>query len=143
MSTRHREFASARAELAENPITFSLDEEVFTVEGVLQAGPLLDLITALPGGLDTDKMAPADAMVAFKVFGEFIEGVVIEPDRERWRAAMRTTTLQTVMDILAWVIEESTGRPLVMSSGSEPSASEPSGPLRSVSLKPVGEPHSA
>lgn len=132
MSTRHREFTSARAEALGDPIMFSLDGEWFTVGGV-ESGPVLDLVAALPAGLDTTEMTPGDATTMLPALAAFVEGIVVDEDRERWHKAMRATSPQTLMQIVAYVIEESTGRPLAGSGESQPSRSPDGAPSSSAS----------
>lgn len=128
MSTRHRDFDAARAEMAREPLTFKFNDVTFTV-GAVGAGALLDLIASMEG-TEVETVA---------AFGRFVLGVVVEEQRDQFREALNAMSFNELDTLARWVIEESIGRPLPTGSPSEPSASEPSEPLPTASLNPVGE----
>lgn len=122
--SRHRDFAAARAE--SEPLTFTLAGHAFTIDRV-PAGPLLDLA-------DQATLTDEKAMAAF---ARFMHALVREEERATLRAALDETDLQTVLEIVQWVIEESTGRPLPTASSSPGEPSQDGAPSRVVSLSPV------
>ena len=123
---RHRDFDASRAENNAEPLTFRLAGYDFVIERV-PAGPLLDLAA---NGDATD----AAAMAAF---ARFLKALVRPADRDQLAAALDDTDLTTVLELVRWVIEESTGRPLDTPLPSPPVASEDGEPSKVVSLSPV------
>lgn len=130
--SRHRDFDAARAEVQSEPLTFRLAGRDFTIERV-PAGPLLDL--AAHAG-DTD----AAAMAAFS---RFLHALVIPSQRDDLVAALADVDLSTLFELVQWVIEEQTGRPLASPSPLPLDASQGGEPSRVVSLSAVGEARSA
>lgn len=137
---RHRDFTAARAEHDAEPITFTLDDAgPFRCVDGIPAGLLLDLVGALPdGAVDAAGKPNADVSLdAFRAFSAFLIGIVVDDDREAFRAALAETTFDTIAEVAAWAMEEISGRPLSPASSSEPSRSRSGPPSRPVSLAPV------
>jgi hypothetical protein len=107
--SRFRDFDAARAERAREPIEFKLGGEMFSATGDMPAGLLLDAAA----GLGSDDPAAQGA-----VFAALFEGIVAPEDHERFGAAVRRVDIETVMELITWIMEEVTGRPLPMSSPS-------------------------
>lgn len=125
---RFRDFDAALAELGD-PLTFKLGGETFTCLPEIPAGPVLKLAR------HADKI---DAE-AFVVFGEFLRCIVIEEQRDALTEALDRVGLGTLLDLIAWLVQESTGRPLEVASSSPELPPGDGQPLRVVSLDPVAE----
>lgn len=124
--SRHRDFDAARAESKLEPLTFRLVGHDFTIDRV-PAGPLLDLAA----------QSDATDAAAMAAFARFLKALVREDQRDALAVALDDTALETVLDLVRWVIEEATGRPLDMPQPSLRDASEAGQPSRVVSLNPV------
>lgn len=131
--SRHRDFDAARAERALEPLTFTLGGQQFTTVPEIPVGPLLDL--ASKAG-DTDAAALA-------AFGAFMRAIVAPGDRDRFEAVLAATGIATMLELVAWVIEETTGGPLPGASSSPEAPSADGEPSRVVSLSPAPETRSA
>lgn len=105
--SRFRDFDAARAERASEPLEFKLGGELFTASGDMPAGLLLDAAASMH-----DPNAQGD------VFQALFNGIVAEEDHERFAAAVRRVDMQTVVDLVEWIMEEVTGRPLPSASPS-------------------------
>lgn len=130
--TRFKDFDAARAEHAREPIEFKLGGEHFVARGEVPAGVVLDAVTA-----------GDDMQTQLALFATLFEAIVADLDAERFALAVRRVDVETVFELVAWIMEEVTGRPLPSAS---PSPVEPSGdgpPSRVVSLSPVAEARSA
>lgn len=125
--SRHRDFDAARAEHQSEPLTFRLAGHDFETVPVIPAGPILDLAA------NADKM-DADAMVAF---ARFLYSIVRADQVDAFTHALDTVDLGTVLELVAWVIEETTGRPLGRHSSLPVEPSTGGEPSRRVSLTPV------
>jgi hypothetical protein len=101
--SRFRDFDAARAEHVRKPLSFRIGGEDFTVDGSLSSGILLDLGKAMVLGDDTLMLQANIALW---------DEVVSEDDKERFATALRRTDMATMIDLVAWIVEESTGRPL-------------------------------
>jgi hypothetical protein len=117
-----KDFDAARAERVREPLEFVLGGETFITAAALPGGLLLDLGRAVTGGDDT---------ASFAIFAEFFEAVIPPEDAERFAAVVRRVELDTIMDLMSWITEESIGRPLSRGSSS-PGRSSPSGPSSKV-----------
>ncbi len=125
---RYRDFDAARAERAGEQIEFKVGGEEFAVDGTLPGGVILELAEA---------MASGDQFAAMGLTAELFKGIVRPEDTDRFAAAVRTVDMMTMLDLLSWIIEEATGRPLPNASPSEPASSEGGSPSRVVSLSPA------
>jgi hypothetical protein len=105
--SRYKDFDAARAERAGEPLTFKLGGEMFTGSGEIPAGLLLDASAAL-----TNEAAAAQA------FQALFEGIVPEEDHERFATAVRRVDMQTVFELVTWIMEEISGRPFGNASSS-------------------------
>lgn len=108
--TRFRDFDAARAERVADPIEFVIGGERFTSTGELPAGVLLDIGRAIAAGND---------FASFALFTEFFDSIVAPADHERFAGVVRSTDIETVLELAGWIIEEATGRPLSSVSSSE------------------------
>ena len=105
--TRHRDFDAARAEHVGDPLTFRLAGRDFTIERI-PAGPLLEL----------SAQSDQEGAAAMAAFARFL-GVLVVPDqRDELRNALDEVELQTVLEIVQWVVGEATARPLARPSSS-------------------------
>lgn len=118
----YRDFDAARAE--HQPLAFRLAGRDFTTVAPIPAGPVLDLGRAQGQGGE----------VAFDVFVAFFEAIIPEDQAGEFAAAIREVGFETMRELLAWIVEEATGRPLPSASSSESSSPENGQPSRRVSL---------
>lgn len=125
---RFRDFDAARAEREQEPLTFRLEGRDFTTPGTVPAGVLLDIGRAVAAG---------NQMAMFTATAEFFEHLVPDDQAEEFAAAVRTTDMETMLDLVSWIIEEATGRPLPSASSSASPSSTDTPPSRVVSLTPV------
>lgn len=130
--SRHRDFDAARAEA--DPLTFTLGGEQFTARATMPAGVLLDIANAHANG---------DELELLKLVGVFIEQIVPDEDHDRFVVAMRLTDQATVFDLVAWVIEETTGRPFGKPSSSPQSPASGGESSKDASLSWAAEARSA
>lgn len=111
MTTRN--FAAASAEVASEPITFTVgDSRTFTVPRPVPALPMLELAAA--SNEDTpDKVAAA--------FGGYIFGVLPADQHADFRKACADARMDMdgLLELVQWIIEEATGRPTQPPSSSE------------------------
>lgn len=132
--SRFKDFDAARAEQHREPLTFRLGGEEFTITGVLPAGILLDIAAAQSSG---NQEAMFGAVVGMW------DQLVPPADQERFAAAIRRVDLETMLALVEWVVEETTGRPFGSSSSSPEVPSQDGPPSRVVSLSPGREARSA
>lgn len=114
---RYRDFDVARAEHEGEPIRFRLAGREFETLTFMPAGPLLDLAA------NGDKAGAA----GFAAFGTFLNAVVVEDHRDALRDAMAEVDFPTVREVVTWILQESTGRPLSSAETSPGSVSWSSG----------------
>lgn len=124
--TRFKDFDAARAEHQREPLEFKLGGEHFVARGEVPAGVLLDAVAA--GDEDAQRAAAFTAM---------FEAIVHEEDADRFALAVRRVDLGTVYELVGWIMEEVTGRPLSSAGPSEPSPLADLPPSRVVSLSAV------
>jgi len=112
--SRFRDFDAARAEHARNPLDFKIGGESFTIDATLPAGVLMDLGRAFMLGDDS---------ASFGAYIALWEAVIPDEDEARFAQALRQVDLATMTELVAWIVEESTGRPLDSANDSPPSPS--------------------
>lgn len=125
---RYRDFDAARAEQHREPLTFRLGGEEFTIDGALPAGILLDIAAAQSSG---NQEAMFGAIVGMW------DQLIPQPDQERFAQAIRKVDLETMLALVEWVVEETTGRPFGQPASSPVVPSQDGPPSRVVSLSPV------
>lgn len=127
MSDGFRDFDRARSERQAATIGFRLGGREFTIPARIPAGALLDVTRAVAANND---------FMAMTAFTEFLDALIPADQAEEFKAALREPEVdQTdVMDLIAWIVEESTGRPLQKRSSSAPPAVPDGAPSRVVSL---------
>lgn len=101
----HRDFAAARAEHTDEPITFVLGGQGFTCRRNMPAGHLLDLaaVEDNPAAL----VAYLKASMADDDWERFDE-LVHDPDA---LGADQPVDVALLGEIVSWIVEEQTGRP--------------------------------
>lgn len=109
--SRYRDFDAARAEANAEPLTFTLGGEDFTAATDLPSGVLLDMAAAFTSD---------DPSMGLDLFSELFRVMVAPEDAERFAVAVRKVGLSTVLDLVGWIVEESTGRPFNKPSPSPP-----------------------
>lgn len=120
---RYKDFDVARAEYEGEPLRFRLAGRDFETLPFMPAGPLLDLAA------NGDKMGAA----GFAAFGVFLRTVIIEDQRDEMDAAMREVDFSTVREVVTWILQEATARPLSSAESSPSSVSWSSEPSNGAS----------
>jgi hypothetical protein len=110
---RFKDFDVARAEHEAEPIRFRLAGRDFQTLPFIPAKPLLDLAA------HEGKMGAS----GFIAFGQFLHAVVIPDQRDEMDAAMSEVDFSTVREVVSWILEESTARPLASANASPGSVS--------------------
>lgn len=119
----HKDFGAARREARpdDDPITFSLGGETFTVPEPFPALPLMDLASLDP---------ETDGPEAARAFRDCLLAMLDDGDHSRFRKACAKVRADSDLlgDIVKWVLAEVTGRPTRRrsSSGGSPSSTGPS-----------------
>jgi hypothetical protein len=113
---RHKSFKVVNIDESE-PLTFDLGGEEFTCYPEIQGKAILDIMrTAAEGDADT-----RGVMMAVSVL-DFFEKVMDASEYERFNKLMedpkRIVPMDTLSEIMSWLIEEYTDRPTKPSSGS-------------------------
>lgn len=125
MTRERKSFDVARSEVDGDSLEFELGGEAFAVELPLPGIALLDMAN----------VAEAEGVEAVTAFNQFLTVALGEAEFKRFHdAALRTRLpIERLMEIVQWIVEESTGRPTEQRSGS----------LRSVSTDMSGSPAAA
>jgi hypothetical protein len=104
MTQRHRTFSSRPKVLT--PVTFELNDESFTAVPSVPGAKLLDFIA------DADSN---DGGRAAQALVDFLEGAIIEDDRERFRNLIRdpeqSVEIEVIAEICEWLVGEYSQRP--------------------------------
>jgi len=126
----YKDFDAARAERDSTvgELRFRLMGREFTTRTVMPALPLLDLAAMTPESSNLDAM---------RALSDFLLAIVNQ--RDDMRATLSEVGFDTLFTVVAWIIEEITGRPLGSASSSPEPLSWSSSPPRVVSLSPVSE----
>lgn len=105
MSGRFKDFGSG-GEVSADPITFKLHGEDFTAIPVIQGKVLMDLVT---------KSQSEDAIEAMGTVSSFFNNVLTDESLSRFNALLedkeRIVTMETLGEIVGWLIQEYSGRP--------------------------------
>lgn len=110
---RYKDFDVARAEHEGEPLRFRLAGRDFQTLPFIPAGPLLELAA------NEGKSGAG----GFAAFGHFLRTVVVPDQRDEMDAAMTEVDFPTVRDVVSWILEESTARPLESADSSPNSVS--------------------
>lgn len=104
MTQRHKVFTSKPK--VQTPVTFELDGEKFTAVPAIPGAKLLDFIA----DADSD-----DGGRASQALVDFMQGVIIEQDRDRFAALIRdeerVVEIETLAEICEWLVGEYAARP--------------------------------
>jgi hypothetical protein len=100
----HRSFSAARREATGEPLTFDIEGEQFTLRASLPMMPLLDLAAAAEQGNELD------AALAFRTF---LHRMVPDNDGVRLTDAIARADWghEELLELVRWVVEETTGHP--------------------------------
>jgi len=104
-NARHKNFGSPKNESLE-PLTFDLYDETFTAYPEIQGAKLLDFSRLV--GSD-DQSASTGALLDF--FETVLEKDSYERMQELWDDPERIVPIETLSDIISWLVEEYTDRP--------------------------------
>jgi hypothetical protein len=111
---RFKDFGSGVESEKKEPVKFKIHGEEFECVPALQGKTFLDLIT---------KSASEDAAIASSVTMEFLESVLLDESLERFNSLIankeKIVSLETLTEIVGWLIEEYTERPLAQREGSQ------------------------
>lgn len=113
-----KSFSAARREAGGEPLTFDIDGETFNVEPQIGAMPIFDLAVAATA--DTDN---AEEMLAATIaFRDFLRSVIVPDDIERFEKTCRSrhVSMDTLGEIVQWIVTEATGHPTKRLSDSLP-----------------------
>jgi hypothetical protein len=106
MSSRYKDFGVGTTVEGKEPIVFKLHDEEFTAIPTIQGKVLMDLVSK------SQSEDPAEAM---SVVGTFFEKVLVDESLERFNALVedkeRIVTMETLGDVISWLVEEYSGRP--------------------------------
>lgn len=104
MSSRYKDFGSAVSD--KEPIVFKLHEEEFTCIPTIQGKVLMDLVSR------SQSDDPAEAMAVVDTFFEkVLEDESLERFNDLLNAKDRIVTMETLAEIITWLVEEYSGRP--------------------------------
>lgn len=105
MSSRYKDFGAGQ-ETDKDPIVFSLHGEEFTCLPVIQGKVLMNLVT---------RSQSKDPVEAMAVVDEFFSKVLTDESLERFNNLLedktRIVTMETLADVVQWLIEEYSARP--------------------------------
>lgn len=105
MSNRFKDFGTG-GEVASEPITFKLHGEEFTAIPTIQGKVLMDLVS---------KSQSEDSIEAMNTISKFFSSVLVDESLERFDALLedkeRIVTMETLGEIIGWLVEEYSGRP--------------------------------
>jgi hypothetical protein len=104
---RFKDFGSGNSSKTSEPVVFKLHGEEFKCLPELQGKTFLDMVS---------NSASEDPAVSSAVTMGFFEAVLFEESLERFNALIsdkeKIVSLETLTDIVGWLIEEYTERPL-------------------------------
>lgn len=105
MSSRFKDFGTGVSEEKE-PIVFKLHNEEFTCIATIQGKTLMNLVSR------SQSEDPAEAMAVVETF---FSKILVDESLERFNALLedkeRIVDMETLGEIIAWLVEEYTGRP--------------------------------
>jgi hypothetical protein len=104
--TRFKDFGSGSSDTPKDPISFKLFEEEFSCKPAIQGKVLMNLAV---------NSTSEDAGAAAQTLNDFFGYVLLEESNVRFQELLvdehRIVTMDTLSDIVAWLIEEYTARP--------------------------------
>lgn len=95
-----KDFDAALKEQEREPIRFRLGGEDFQIDGI-HSGPLLRLARI-------QQVSDIEAAVQFD---SFISALIRKEDRKRWDKALEQVPIDVLLEVVQFIVEESTGRP--------------------------------
>lgn len=105
MSSRYKDFGAGQ-DTEKDPIVFALHGEEFTCLPVIQGKTLMDLVT---------RSQSKDPVEAMAVVNDFFDKILVEESLERFNNLLedknRIVTMETLADVISWLIEEYSARP--------------------------------
>lgn len=103
--SRFKDFGSG-GEVNTEPINFKLHGEEFTAIPTIQGKVLMDLVS---------KSQSEDSIEAMGTITKFFDSVLVDESIERFNALLedkeRIVTMETLGEIIGWLVEEYSGRP--------------------------------
>lgn len=106
MSSRFKDFGSGTAVEEREPIVFKLHEEEFTCIPALQGKVLMNLVS---------RSQSEDTAESIAVIDTFFSHVLTDESLEKFNALLedkeRIVSMETLGEIIAWLVEEYSGRP--------------------------------
>jgi hypothetical protein len=106
MSSRYKDFGAGSATEEKEPIVFKIHDEEFTCIPVIQGKVLMDLVS---------RSQSEDPNEALGVINSFFSKVLVDESLERFDSLLedknRIVTMETLGEIIAWLVEEYSGRP--------------------------------
>lgn len=106
MSSRYKDFGSGSDISDKERIVFKIHGEEFTCIPVIQGKVLMDLVS---------RSQSEDPTEALAVLNTFFSKVLDDESLERFNALLedknRIVTMETLGEIISWLIEEYSGRP--------------------------------
>jgi hypothetical protein len=103
---RFKDFGSGGAGEKAEPIVFKLHDEEFTCRGEIPGKVILDLVS---------KSGSEDPAEAARIIEEFFSIVLESESLERFNILAvdphRIVSMETLSDVVAWLVEEYTDRP--------------------------------
>jgi hypothetical protein len=106
MSSRYKDFGSGSSTDGKEPIVFKIHDEEFTCIPVIQGRVLMDLVS---------RSQSEDPNEALAVINTFFSKILVDESLERFDALLedknRIVTMETLGEIIAWLVEEYSGRP--------------------------------
>lgn len=105
-STRFKDFGAGKGTRNTEPIVFKLYDEEFTCVPEVQGQVMLNLVIESNSG-----EADATAKVIFSFFQKVLEDESYTRFEELLNDKKRVVTVETLSEIVAWLIEEYSSRP--------------------------------
>ena len=106
MSSRFKDFGSGASLEEKEPIVFKLHDEEFTCIPVLQGKVLMDLVS---------NSQSDDPVQSIGVIDSFFSHALDDESLERFNALLedknRIVNMETLGEIISWLVEEYSGRP--------------------------------
>ena len=107
MTNRFKDFGSGGESVAKTPLSFKLYDQEFECYPAIQGKVLLDLVA----GTDGDD----SGLAAAKSITQFFDVVLKPESREPFKTLLedpeKIVTVDTLADIVAWLVEEYSSRP--------------------------------
>jgi hypothetical protein len=104
--SRYKDFGSGASVGDKEAIVFKIHGEEFTCIPVLQGKVLMDMVT---------KSQSESSVEALSVISTFFSKILVDESLERFNALLedkeRIVTMETLGEIIAWLVEEYSGRP--------------------------------